>query len=38
MELSQNVEDERTLKRELSAMGVRGIAGLDTLERSAAGD
>lgn len=35
MELSQNVEDERTLKRELSTMGVRGIAGIDTLERTA---
>ncbi|MFC6961722.1 DNA-directed RNA polymerase subunit B'' [Halocatena marina] len=35
MELSQDIEDERTLKRELSAMGVRGIAGLDTLERTA---
>jgi DNA-directed RNA polymerase subunit B" len=35
MELSQDIEDERTLKRELSTMGVQGIAGLETLERTA---
>jgi len=30
MELSQNVDDERELKRELSSMGVEGIPGINT--------
>jgi len=30
MELSQTVEDERELKRELSSMGVEGIPGIST--------
>ena len=30
MELSQNVEDETELKRELASMGVQGIPGLET--------
>jgi len=30
MELSQNVDDERELKRELSSMGVEGIPGIST--------
>jgi DNA-directed RNA polymerase subunit B" len=39
MELSQNVEDEQELKRELASMGVEGIPGLEGIERTtAAGD
>ncbi|SEW23905.1 DNA-directed RNA polymerase subunit B'' [Natrinema salifodinae] len=34
MELSQNVEDEQELKRELASMGVEGIPGLEGIERS----
>jgi DNA-directed RNA polymerase subunit B" len=30
MELSQNVGDERDLKRELSSMGVEGIADIES--------
>ena len=32
MELSQNVEDEGELKRELASMGVNGIPGIETVE------
>ncbi len=35
MELSQNVEDERELKRELASMGVNGIPGIETVEAPA---
>ena len=35
MELSQNVEDERELKRELASMGVNGIPGIETVETPA---
>ncbi|OIB57817.1 DNA-directed RNA polymerase subunit B'' [Natrialba sp. SSL1] len=34
MELSQNIEDEQALKRELASMGVEGIPGLEGIERS----
>jgi DNA-directed RNA polymerase subunit B" len=30
MELSQNVEEEQELKRELASMGVEGIPGIET--------
>ncbi|RBI63528.1 DNA-directed RNA polymerase subunit B'' [halophilic archaeon] len=36
MELSQNVDDEQELKRELSSMGVEGIPGIESIESSAA--
>ena len=29
MELSQNIEDEQSLKRELASMGVEGIPGIE---------
>ncbi|MFB6117365.1 DNA-directed RNA polymerase subunit B'' [Halosegnis sp.] len=35
MELSQNVDDERELKRELASMGVNGIPGIETVEAPA---
>jgi DNA-directed RNA polymerase subunit B" len=38
MELSQNVEDEQGLKRELQAMGVEGIPGLEGVETTPADD
>jgi DNA-directed RNA polymerase subunit B" len=38
MELSQNVEDERGLKRELASMGVEGIPGIETVETHTADD
>ncbi|MFQ3318494.1 MAG: hypothetical protein ACI8UR_001390 [Natronomonas sp.] len=38
MELSQNVEDERGLKRELESMGVEGIPGIETVETHTADD
>ncbi|RKD93411.1 DNA-directed RNA polymerase subunit B'' [Halopiger aswanensis] len=34
VELSQNIEDEQALKRELASMGVEGIPGIDSIERS----
>jgi DNA-directed RNA polymerase subunit B" len=34
MELSQDVEDERELKRELSSMGVEGIPGIEGVTAS----
>lgn len=36
MELSQDVDDERELKRELSSMGVDGIPGIEGV--TSAGD
>ena len=33
MELSQDVEDQRKLKRELASMGVEGIPGIETAHR-----
>jgi DNA-directed RNA polymerase subunit B" len=38
MELSQNVEDERALKRELASMGVEGMPGLEGIETTPADD
>ncbi len=38
MELSQNVEDEQALKRELASMGVQGIPGIEGIERSTPAD
>ena len=38
MELSQNVDDERELKRELASMGVEGIPGIETVETHTADD
>jgi DNA-directed RNA polymerase subunit B" len=38
MELSQNVDDERGLKRELASMGVEGIPGIETVETHTADD
>jgi DNA-directed RNA polymerase subunit B" len=38
MELSQNVEDERALKRELAHMGVQGMPGLEGVETTPADD
>jgi len=38
MELSQNVDDERELKRELSSMGVEGIPGISTEATTSADD
>ncbi len=38
MELSQDVEDERELKRELATMGVEGIPGIENVARPAQGD
>ncbi|WP_135533896.1 MULTISPECIES: DNA-directed RNA polymerase subunit B'' [Halostella] len=38
MELSQNVEDEQGLKRELASMGVEGIPGIEGVDRRAEGD
>ncbi|CAI48146.1 DNA-directed RNA polymerase subunit B'' [Natronomonas pharaonis DSM 2160] len=38
MELSQSVEDERRLKRELASMGVEGIPGIETVETHTADD
>ncbi|WP_255198620.1 DNA-directed RNA polymerase subunit B'' [Halorarius litoreus] len=35
MELSQNVEDEQELKRELASMGVNGIPGIETVDAPA---
>jgi len=35
MELSQNVEDEQALKRELTDMGVEGIPGIESVETHA---
>jgi DNA-directed RNA polymerase subunit B" len=35
MELSQNVEDDRELKRELANMGVEGIPGIETPQQPA---
>jgi DNA-directed RNA polymerase subunit B" len=38
MELSQDVEDEQELKRELASMGVEGIPGIEGVDRRAEGD
>ncbi|WP_121821758.1 MULTISPECIES: DNA-directed RNA polymerase subunit B'' [Halostella] len=38
MELSQNVDDEQELKRELASMGVEGIPGIEGVSRRAEGD
>ncbi|WP_132056913.1 DNA-directed RNA polymerase subunit B'' [Halorussus amylolyticus] len=38
MELSQNVEDEQGLKRELASMGVEGIPGIEGVEPTASAD
>jgi len=38
MELSQDIEDEQGLKRELSSMGVEGIPGIDGVERTTPAD
>jgi len=38
MELSQDVEDEKALKRELASMGVEGIPGIDGVERTTPAD
>ncbi|WP_380681018.1 DNA-directed RNA polymerase subunit B'' [Salinigranum sp. GCM10025319] len=38
MELSQNVEDEKALKRELASMGVEGMPGLESIETTPADD
>ena len=38
MELSQDIEDEKGLKRELSSMGVEGIPGIDGVERTTPAD
>lgn len=38
MELSENVSDERELKRELAAMGVEGIPGVETVQTRANAD
>ncbi len=38
MELSQHVEDEQRLKRELASMGVRGIPGLERADTARADD
>ncbi|ELZ75492.1 DNA-directed RNA polymerase subunit B'' [Haloferax larsenii] len=38
MELSQNVEDEQALKRELASMGVEGIPGIDSVDATPADD
>ncbi|KAB1186827.1 MULTISPECIES: DNA-directed RNA polymerase subunit B'' [Haloferax] len=38
MELSQNVEDEQALKRELASMGVEGIPGIDSIDPTPADD
>ncbi|MFC7176617.1 DNA-directed RNA polymerase subunit B'' [Halosegnis marinus] len=38
MELSQNVEDEGELKRELASMGVNGIPGIETVNAPPADD
>ena len=38
MELSQNVDDEQELKRELASMGVEGIPGIEGVNRRAEGD
>ncbi len=35
MELTQNIEDEQELKRELASMGVEGIPGIESIEGSA---
>jgi DNA-directed RNA polymerase subunit B" len=38
MELSQDIEDEQGLKRELSSMGVEGIPGIESIERTTPAD
>jgi DNA-directed RNA polymerase subunit B" len=38
MELSQNIEDEQGLKRELASMGVEGIPGIEGVEPTASAD
>jgi DNA-directed RNA polymerase subunit B" len=38
MELSQNIEDEQGLKRELTSMGVEGIPGIEGVEPTASAD
>jgi DNA-directed RNA polymerase subunit B" len=38
MELTQDIEDEQGLKRELASMGVEGIPGLDSTTRTPADD
>jgi DNA-directed RNA polymerase subunit B" len=38
MELSQNVEDEQGLKRELASMGVEGIPGIEGVDTASADD
>ncbi|NHX35335.1 MULTISPECIES: DNA-directed RNA polymerase subunit B'' [Halolamina] len=38
MELSQHVDDERELKRELDEMGVEGIPGIEGVERATPAD
>ena len=38
MELSQNVGDEQELKRELSSMGVEGIADIEGVAHRTADD
>jgi DNA-directed RNA polymerase subunit B" len=38
MELSQDIEDDKELKRELASMGVEGIPGIEGVERRAEGD
>jgi DNA-directed RNA polymerase subunit B" len=38
MELSQNIENEQGLKRELASMGVEGIPGIEGVEPTASAD
>ena len=38
MELSQNIEDQQGLKRELASMGVEGIPGIEGVDRTADAD
>jgi len=38
MELSQNVEEEQDLKRELASMGVEGIPGIEGVDSAASAD
>ncbi|WP_137283927.1 DNA-directed RNA polymerase subunit B'' [Halorussus salinisoli] len=38
MELSQNIDDEQGLKRELASMGVEGIPGIEGVEPTASAD
>jgi DNA-directed RNA polymerase subunit B" len=38
MELSQNVEDQQALKRELASMGVEGIPGIEGVDSATPAD